>query len=190
MKRFALAGIVALACTAPVAAAEFQVGDRGCLGYDAASHSCMSIQDVVSMQDNVLTVSDRTILKLGRQPLTLLSRGSMRRQGEGFCIDPAASNYTAEPKSHVFATAMPNMIRAQMKTLGAMGHCVKHRFCGDSLIVDSYIGGTENTAMRQVFRVFRKGDPKAATLTGRETTVAQMARLGKVMPAGCAAGAT
>jgi hypothetical protein len=190
MKRTLLAGVFALICTAPAAATEFEAGDRGCLGYDAASHSCMSIQEVVSAKDGKITVADRTILKLGRKPLTLMSRGSMARSGEGYCIDASASEYSAEPKSHVYAAAMPKMIRTQMAALTGLGHCIKHRFCGDSVVVDSYVAGVERPAMRQVFRLFRKDDPAADGLTGRETTVAQMQRIGSAMPKACELGAS
>ncbi len=190
MKRVFLAGFFAIACAVPAAATEFEVGDRGCLGYDAASHSCMSIQEVVSVKDGTIAIADRTILKLGVRPLTLSSRGTMKHNGEGYCIDPAASDYTAEPKTHIFADAMPKMIRTQMAALSGIGHCVKHRFCGDSVVVDSYVGGVERRSMRQVFRIFRKNDPTTDKLTGRETTVAQMQRLGSVMPEACEIGAS
>ena len=187
MKKIALFAASLSFHAAPAFAIDFQTGDRACLGYDAATGSCLSIQEVEAASDGKVTVLDRTLLKLGTKPLTLLSRASMQRRGEGYCMVEGSLDYSAQPVTHTFAKAMPGMLSKQMGTMARLGLCMTHRMCGDTLVVDSNVGGVARPSMRQTFRLFRKGDPAGEALTSRPTTVAQMQRVGQMVPEGCTA---
>ena len=181
---FAALGMV-LASPALADVVDLKEGDVYCVGYDAASNTCATVQTLKDLGDGRYQFVDVAAFDFANERFEMVSTFIAVEEDGKICVEDDGYQISIQPKSSELAAKWQTTMQRRLDELTAQNYCFEHEECGGEWIAIGSLGGERKASMSLMFTIFPADDPRAATVQPRYLTVEETAELQKEIDDRC-----